>query len=88
MTYDDIVTKIALELNLSEDLVERTYKAYWKVLKEHITSLPLKQDLSEEEFLKLRPNVNIPSIGKMTVTLDRYKKMKKSQEYKSKLKKG
>jgi hypothetical protein len=36
----------------------------------------LKEDLSDEEFLKLRPNVNIPSIGKFYVTLERYRKVK------------
>jgi hypothetical protein len=34
--------------------------------------------LSDEEFMKLQPNVNIPSIGKLYITLDRYKRMKKS----------
>lgn len=86
MTFDEIIAEVAKKLNLPKELVEKTYKAYWKVVKEHIVSLPLKQDLSDEDFLKLQPNINIPSIGKLTVTLDRYKRMKKSQEYKNKLK--
>lgn len=53
------------------------------MVREHITSLPLKEDLTDEEFLKLQPNVNIPSIGKLSVTLDRYKGMKK--QYKRRL---
>jgi hypothetical protein len=36
----------------------------------------LKEDLSDEEFLKLKPNVNIPSLGKFYVTLERYRKVK------------
>lgn len=86
MTFDEIITEVSNKLSLPKELVERTYRAYWKVVKEHIVSLPLKQDLSDEDFLKLQPNINIPSIGKLTVTLDRYKRMKKSQEYKNKLK--
>ena len=86
MTFDEIIAEVAKKLNLPKELVEKTYKAYWKVVKEHIVSLPLKQDLSDEDFLKLQPNINIPSVGKLTVTLDRYKRMKKSQEYKNKLK--
>lgn len=86
MTFDEIIAEVSKELSLPKELVEKTYKAYWKVVKEHIVSLPLKQDLSDEDFLKLQPNVNIPSLGKLTVTLDRYKRMKKSQEYKNKLK--
>lgn len=86
MTFEEIITGVARKLDLPRELVEKTYKSYWKVIREHITSLPLKQDLSDEDFLKLQPNVNIPSIGKLHVTLDRYKRMKKSQEYKNNLK--
>jgi hypothetical protein len=41
------------------------------------------QDLTDEEFLALRPNVNIPSIGKLYVTLDRYRRMKKYERIKN-----
>ena len=47
-------------------------------MREHIISLPLKEDLTDDEFMALRPNINIPSIGKLYVTLDRYKAMKKT----------
>lgn len=86
MTYDEIISKVAEELGLPVRLVDRTYRAYWRSIREHITSLPLKEDLTDEEFLKLQPNVNIPSIGKLYVTLDRYKRMKKMQEIKNQLK--
>ena len=86
MTFEDIITEVSRKLDLPRELVEKTYKAYWKGVREHIASLPLKQDLSDEDFLKLQPNVNIPSIGKLYVTLDRYQRMKKSQEYKNNLK--
>lgn len=86
MNYTEIIAKVSEKTELPERLVDRTYRAYWRVVKEHITSLPLKSDLTEEEFLKLQPNVNIPSIGKLHVTLDRYKKMKKMFEIKNQLK--
>lgn len=86
MTFEEIITEVSRKLDLPRELVEKTYKAYWKEVREHIASLPLKQDLSDEDFLKLQPNVNIPSIGKLHVTLDRYRRMKKSQEYKNNLK--
>lgn len=81
MTYDEIVVEVAKDLGLSKTLVDRTYKSYWKVIREHIKSLPLKENLTDEEFLKLQPNVNIPSIGKLYVTLDRYRNMKKKEKY-------
>lgn len=76
MTYKEIVAEISVRLNLPKGLVDKTYKAYWRAVREHIESLPLKEELTDEEFLKLQPNVNIPSIGKLYVTLERYKAMK------------
>lgn len=77
MTYNEIVAKVANDNNLSQRFVDRVYRAYWKVIRQHIASLPLKESLSDEEFSKLRPNVNIPSLGKLHVTLERYHGMKK-----------
>jgi len=85
MSYDEIIEKVSIENNLPKKLVDRTYRAYWRAIREHITALPLKEDLSDEEFLKLQPNVNIASIGKLNVTLDRYKRMKKMQKIRKEL---
>lgn len=81
MTYDDIIAEVSVKLGLPKGLVDRTYKAYWRTIREHIAALPLKEDLTDEEFMKLQPNVNIPSLGKLNVTLDRYHRMKKSFEH-------
>lgn len=72
MKYPAIIKKVAEELELPEDLVRRTYDSYWKFIRESIQSLPLKDDLSEEEFNKLRVNFNIPSLGKLAVSYQRY----------------
>lgn len=73
---------MAEETGLPVLLVDRTYKAYWKTIRDYVSSLPLKEDLSEEDFAKLRPNINIPSLGKLYVNVDRYNAMKKSyKEY-------
>lgn len=77
MTYDEIVAKVAEDNGLSKRLVDKTYRAYWKVIREYITSLPLKDDMTDNEFNELKPNINIPSIGKFNVTLERYRTMKK-----------
>lgn len=76
MTYDEIITDVSVKLGLPKGEVNKIYRAYWRAAMEHIASLPLKEDLTDEMFLKLQPNVNIPSIGKLYVTLDRYKRMK------------
>ena len=86
MNYKEIVSKVSGEIGLPVRLIDKTYRAYWRAIREHITSLPLKEDLTDEEFMKLQPNVNIPSIGKLHVTLDRYRRMKKMQKIKNQLK--
>ena len=73
----EIYQKVSKDMGLPITIIEKGYKAFWKAARDHITSLPLKEDLTDEEFMKLQPNVNIPSIGKLHVTLDRYKRMKK-----------
>lgn len=86
MTYNEIITQVSARLDLPKGLVDKIYRGYWRAIREHISSLPLKEDLTDEEFMKLQPNVNIPSIGKLYVTLDRYHRMKKSFEYIKQLK--
>lgn len=77
MEYAKIISTVSDSLGLDKKLVDRTYRAYWRAVREHIEALPLKQDLTDSEFLQLQPNINIPSIGKLYVTLDRYHGMKK-----------
>ena len=80
MTYNEIIAKVSRDTGLSPRLVDRTYRSFWRIVRQHITSLPFKENLTDEEFMELRPNVNIPSIGKLNVTLDRYHGMKKYYE--------
>lgn len=80
MTYDEIILQVAKDTGLNKNLVNKIYRTYWKTIREHISTLPLMEDLADEEFLKLRPNVNIPSIGKMYVTLERYKNIRKADK--------
>lgn len=81
MNYSDIIGKVASELNIPEEVVDKAYKSYWKFIKQTIQSLPLKDDISEEEFTKLRTNFNIPSLGKLTCTYDRMVGVKKRFKY-------
>ena len=81
MTYEQIIQAVADELELSETLVKATYKAYWQFIRDKIQELPLKEDISEEDFSKLKANFNIPSLGKLTCTRDRYLGVKKKFEY-------
>lgn len=80
MSYQEILKKVAIELNLPVEVVKLAYESYWLFIRQSITDLPLKEDLSEEDFNKLRSNFNIPSIGKMSVTWERYLGKKKQWE--------
>lgn len=89
MIYSDIIGKVSSELNLPAKLVDRTYRAFWLFINQSIQSLPLKEDISEEDFAKLKTNFNIPSLGKLSCTYDRmmgvkarYKIVKKLREKK------
>ena len=81
MNYPDIIGKVSQEMGLSPEVVDTAYKSYWKFIKQTIQSLPLKDDISEEDFTKLRTNFNISSLGKLTCTFDRMVGVKKRFKY-------
>ena len=81
MNYPDIIGKVSQETDIPLEVVDTAYKSYWKFIKQTIQSLPLKDDISEEDFTKLRTNFNIPSLGKLTCTFDRMMGVKKRFKY-------
>ena len=81
MNYPDIIGKVSQEMGLLPEVVDTACKSYWKFIKQTIQSLPLKDDISEEDFTKLRTNFNIPSLGKLTCTFDRMMGVKKRFKY-------
>lgn len=65
------------ELNLPFEVCRAAYRASWSFIKEKAQALPLKEDLTEAQFNELRPNFNLPSLGKLFVTEQNYKAKKK-----------
>lgn len=84
--YKNIINNLSKQLNLSEEVVEKVYNAFWLAIRDNIQNLPLKEDLTEPEFLKLKTNFNLPSIGKLCCTYEKYKyiKNKNNESKKSK----
>lgn len=80
MSYQEILKKVSEELGLPLEVVKGAYESYWSFIRQAIIALPLKEDLSEEDFNRLKTNFNIPSIGKMSVTWERYLGKKKQWE--------
>lgn len=85
MNYPDIISAVSKELNIPKEVVDLAYKSYWMFIKQTIQNLPLKEDIDEEEFSKLRTNFNVPSLGKMVCTFDRMMGVKKRFNYIKKL---
>ena len=80
MTIKQITQKVANDMNLPEEVVYLAYKLFWEYIKATIKDIDFKDNLSKEEFDKLRPNFNIPSIGKLHCTYDEYLRTKKQFE--------
>lgn len=80
MTYEEIIKKVSQQLNIPEDVVKYVYKAYWGIIKNKIETLPLKDNLTEEDFKQLKTFFNLPQLGKLTCTYQRYSGIK--QKYK------
>ena len=86
MENKKIFESVAEKLNLPVDTVEKTYKAYWQFIRTKIQELPLSENITEEQFKKLKTNFNIPSLGKLNCTYERYMNIMKNFEYIKKLK--
>ena len=86
MNYQDAIDHVANKLELPREVVKEAYESYWKYIRCTISELPLKDDLSEEEFNKLRTNFNVPSLGNLSCTYPRYKAIKDRYKYINKIK--
>lgn len=81
MTYTEIVQRVSEDTGIPTDIIDKAYKAFWLYIRNSVQELPLKEDITEAEFLSLRPNFNIPSLGKLCVSYDRYKGIKAKFRY-------
>lgn len=73
MTDLEIVKKVAKQTGLPEIEVAKIYKAYWKAVRITLENLHLKDNLTDEEFSKIRTSINIPSLGKIACTIKKYR---------------
>ena len=75
-TLNLAIKKVSRNLSVDQKLVEAVYKSYWLFIKEHISSLPLR-DLTQEEYESTVSNINLPYLGKLYVD---YNKLAKYHE--------
>lgn len=76
MILTNVYEKVAKDLDLPVEVVKKIYLLYWKFIRDTITKLPLDDNLTEEEFNNLKLNFNIPSLGKLGCTYNKYVKIK------------
>lgn len=77
MIKKEIYQKVAQELDIPVSMVKKIYTQYWRTIAEYMESLNINKDMSEEEFQKLQPNINIPSLGKFYCDINRFKALKR-----------
>ena len=78
-TLNLAIKKVARNLSVDQKLVEQVYKSYWFFIKEHISSLPLR-DLSQEEYDSTVSNINLPFLGKLYVDYNKLEKYHKERK--------
>lgn len=78
---NSIYERVAQDLKLPIEVVKAAYQAQWHFIRNTIEALPLKGELSEEEFSKLQTSFNIPSLGKIYTTHEKIQKAKRRLEY-------
>lgn len=90
MIYDKLFQKAIKEVSITtkipQEVITIAYRSYWEFVRETIEQLPLKEVKTEEDFNKLRTNFNIPGIGKLFLTWDKFCNVKKRGIYLKKLK--
>ena len=78
-TLNLAIKKVARNLSVDQKLVESVYKSYWYFIKEHISSLPLRE-LSKEEYDSTVSNINLPFLGKLYVDYNKLAKYHKERK--------
>lgn len=69
---NDILQEVSKELDIPVEVINEAYLASWRFMRSKISELPLREDLTEEQFAALRTNFNVPFLGKLCVTNKRY----------------
>lgn len=78
---NNIFEKASLQLNIPLAVIKNTYLSYWLFIKNTIESLPITDNMIEEDFNKLRVSFNIPKLGKLYTSFDKYKRIKNKYLY-------
>lgn len=80
---DSIKAKeIAEKYNIDIDAVKLIILSQYEFIKEKTRDLNFEEGFTKEEFLKLKTNFNIPSIGKLYASYFMYRKINENKKKK------
>ena len=79
-TYKRIFREVSEETGIPVEDVSVAYRYFWKFFKRKVSELPMKEEMDEETYRNLRTSCNIPQIGKLNCTWDRFQKIHNSSK--------
>lgn len=80
MNWEDAVRQTSEEMDIPFEVCKAAYLAQWQFIRDTIQELPLKT-IPIEEFDSLRPNFNVPSLGKFYIEKNNFVKLRKAFEF-------
>ena len=86
LNLNDIYEILSKEMDIPVEVVRSAYSHSWRFITEKIRELPLQEELTEEEFNKLKLNFNLPSLGKLHLNYRRWVNITNRNEFLRELK--
>lgn len=77
---EPILNKMSKELGIPYKVCVDAYMAQWDFIQEKVKTFDFR-NMTPEEFDSLRVNFNLPSIGKLCVTRERFDNLHRQLEY-------
>ena len=78
---NNIYKEVGNKLSLPSKVIESVYKAYWKFIRIKIEELDLKKGITEQQFNNIITSFNLPRLGKLGVTYDKYIKVTRKNKH-------
>lgn len=75
-----LIHSIGLKYNLQDDVIKKIVHSPYKFTRKMISELQINDEITEEEFNKLKTNFIYPYIGKIYSQFDVLNKLKKLNE--------
>lgn len=79
-----LIHRIGLKHNLQDEIIDKIVKTPYKFTREKISQLEINDDITEEEYNKLKTNFMYLYIGKLYTTFDMCTKYYNLKKWKKK----